>query len=45
VQTATLDTTKIIAPRERRGFGEHNLWELWLLDKAEGVSDYVGLKG
>jgi hypothetical protein len=37
VQTATLDTTKIIAPRERRGFGEHNLWELWLLDKAEDV--------
>jgi hypothetical protein len=37
VQPATLDTTKIIAPRERRGFGEHNLWELWLLDKAEDV--------
>jgi hypothetical protein len=37
VQTTTLDTTKITAPRERRGFGEHDLWELWLLDEAEEV--------
>jgi hypothetical protein len=37
VQSATLDTTKITAPRERRVFGEHDLWELWLLDEAEEV--------
>ena len=37
MQTATPNTTKITAPRERRGFGERNLWELWLLDEAEDV--------
>ena len=33
----TPNTTKITAPRQRRGFGERNLWELWLLDEAEDV--------
>jgi len=37
VQLATLDHSKITALRERRGFGEHDLWELWLLDEAEEV--------
>jgi hypothetical protein len=37
VQPATFDTTKITALRERRGFGERDLWELWLLDEAEKV--------
>jgi hypothetical protein len=37
VQTTTLESTKIEAPRERRGFGERDLWELWLLDEAEDV--------
>ena len=38
MQTTTPDTTKITAPRQRsRGFGERNLWELWLLDEAEEV--------
>jgi hypothetical protein len=38
VQTATSNTTNITAPRQRRrGFGEHDLWELWLLDEAEEV--------
>ena len=38
MQTTTPNTTKITAPRERRrGFGECNLWELWLLDEAEEV--------
>jgi hypothetical protein len=37
VQTATLDRTKIRGLRDRRGFGEHDLWELWLLDGAEEV--------
>jgi hypothetical protein len=37
VQPATLDHTKITALRERRGFGERNLWELWLVDEAEEV--------
>jgi hypothetical protein len=37
VQTTTPATTKITAPRDRRGFGERDLWELWLLDEAEEV--------
>jgi hypothetical protein len=37
VQTATPNTTKITAPRQRRGFGEYDLWELWLLDEGEEV--------
>jgi hypothetical protein len=37
VQPATLDTTKITAPRQRRSFGERDLWELWLLDEAEEI--------
>jgi hypothetical protein len=38
VQPATtLDHSKITALHKRRGFGEHNLWELWLLDEAEEV--------
>jgi len=37
VQPATLDHSKITALHKRRGFGEHDLWELWLLDEAEAV--------
>jgi hypothetical protein len=37
VQPATFNTTKITAPRESRGVGEHDLWDLWLLDEAEDV--------
>jgi hypothetical protein len=38
VQPTTLESTKITASRERsRGFSERDLWELWLLDKAEEV--------
>jgi hypothetical protein len=37
VLPATLDHRNIPALRERRGFGEHDLWELWLLDEAEEV--------
>ena len=37
MQPAALDHTNLTAPPERRGFGEHNLWELWLLDEAEEV--------
>ena len=38
MQTTTPNTTKITAPRQRRrGFGEYDLWELWLLDEAEDV--------
>jgi hypothetical protein len=37
VQTKTPDTTKITVLRQRRGFGEQDLWELWLLDEAEDV--------
>ena len=35
MQPATPDTTTIAAPRPREGFGERDLWELWLLDEAE----------
>jgi len=37
VEPATLDHTNITALRERTGFGERNLWDLWLLDEAERV--------
>lgn len=39
VQASTLETTKVTnhSPRQKRGFGEYNLWELWLLDKAEEI--------
>ena len=37
MQPATLEHTKITDLRERRGFGERNLWDLWLLDEAEKV--------
>jgi hypothetical protein len=37
VQAATLDHRNIPALRERRGFGEHDLWELWPLDEGEEV--------
>jgi hypothetical protein len=37
VQTATLESTKTTVPRDKRGFGEPDLWELWLLDEAEEV--------
>ena len=37
MQPATLESTKTTAPRYRRGFGEPDLWELWLLDEAEEV--------
>ena len=33
----TLDHSKITALHKRRGFGDHNLWELWLLDEAEEI--------
>lgn len=37
MQITTLESTKITAPRQRRGLGERDLWELWLLDAAEDV--------
>ena len=37
MQPATLDHTNITALRESRGFGERDLWDLWLLDEAEKV--------
>jgi hypothetical protein len=37
VQPATLDHKNFPALREGRGLGEHDLWELWLLDEAEDV--------
>lgn len=37
MQPATLESTKTPAPRDRRGFGDPDLWELWLLDEAEEV--------
>jgi hypothetical protein len=38
VQPATtLDHTNITALRDRRSFGERDLWDLWLLDEAEKV--------
>jgi hypothetical protein len=37
MQPATLESTKVAALREGRGFGERDLWKLWLLDEAEEV--------
>jgi hypothetical protein len=37
VLPATLDHTKITVLCKVRGFGEHDLWELWPLDEAEEV--------
>ena len=37
MQPAIFDHRNSPALRERRGFGEHDLWELWLLDEAEEV--------
>ena len=37
MQTATLDRTEITATPFTRGIGEHDLWDLWLLDEAEEV--------
>jgi len=37
VQPATLDHPNITVLRERRGFGERDLWDLWLLDEGEDI--------
>lgn len=37
MQPATLDHTKITTLHQRRSFGEHDLWELWLLDEAQEI--------
>ena len=37
MQTATPDRTKITDTPFARGFGEPDLWDLWLLDEAEDV--------
>jgi hypothetical protein len=37
VQTAMPDRTKIADAPFARGFGEYDLWDLWLLDEAEDV--------
>jgi hypothetical protein len=37
MQTITPARTKSTATPFARGFGEHNLWDLWLLDEAEEV--------
>ena len=37
VQPATLDHNNIPALCNGRGFGEHDLWDLWLLDEGEEV--------
>ena len=37
MQPATLDHKKIAATSFARGFGEHDLWDLWLLEEAEEV--------
>ena len=37
MQTVTPGSKKITDTSVTKGFGEHNLWELWLLDKAEEV--------
>ena len=37
MRTITPDRTKTTATPLARGFGEHDLWELWLLDEAEEV--------
>src|SRR5215218_4295063 len=37
MQTVTSDRTKITDASFAKGFGEYDLWELWLLDEAEDV--------
>ena len=37
MQTVTSDRTKITDTPLAGGFGEHDLWDLWLLDEAEEV--------
>jgi hypothetical protein len=37
MQIATFDRTKIGDTPFAGGFGEHDLWHLWLLDEAEEV--------
>ena len=37
MQTVTFDRTKITDASFAKGFGEYDLWELWLLDEAEDV--------
>src|SRR5918994_340708 len=37
MQTVTSDRTKITDTSFAKGFGENDLWELWLLDEAEDV--------
>ena len=37
MQTVTPDLTKITDTSFAKGFGEYDLWELWLLDEAEDV--------
>jgi hypothetical protein len=37
MQTVTSDLTKITDTSFAKGFGENDLWELWLLDEAEDV--------
>jgi len=37
MQTVTPDHTKITDTPLAEGFGEYDLWELWLLDEAEDV--------
>src|SRR4051812_5978210 len=37
MRTITPDRTKSTSTPLARGFGKHNLWDLWLLDEAEEV--------
>ena len=37
MQTVTTEGTKISDTSFAKGFGEYDLWELWLLDEAEDV--------
>ena len=37
MQTVTPDRTKVTDTSFAKGFGEYDLWELWLLDEAEDV--------
>ena len=37
MQTVTFDRTKITDTSFAKGFGEYDLWDLWLLDEAEDV--------
>jgi hypothetical protein len=38
MQTVAPDRTKITDTAFAKGFGEYNLWELWLLDEAEDIN-------